>query len=70
MELTVIATTVALSIGLGLASAHAMLSIVLFFMTRSMVQYDVRLAMSSDRANISRIAVGSIEPFALSVRAA
>jgi hypothetical protein len=37
MELTVIATTLALSIGLGLAAARTMLSIVLLLMARSMV---------------------------------
>ncbi len=57
MELTVIATTLALSMGLGLAAAHTMLSMVFFFMARSMVQSDVRSAMGS-------------EPLALSVRAA
>ena len=35
MELIVIATTLALSIGLGVAGAHGMLSVVFFLMERS-----------------------------------
>jgi hypothetical protein len=41
MELTVIATTLAVSIGLGLAAAHTMLSIVFLLMARWMVQCDM-----------------------------
>jgi hypothetical protein len=37
MELTVITTSVLLSIGLGLAGAHAMLSTAMFLMARSVV---------------------------------
>jgi len=38
MEVIVIATTLALSIGLGLASARAMMATVFFVMERSMVR--------------------------------
>jgi hypothetical protein len=70
MELTLIAATLMLSIGLGLAGAHAMLSIVFFFKTRSIVQREVQPAMSSERASSSQIAGDPREALALSGRAA
>ena len=68
MELTVLATTLALSIGLGLAGARAMLSIVFFWMAQSAVRTDAVHAMRQPAADIVQTAPASQGSLALSAR--
>jgi hypothetical protein len=70
MDLTVIATTLLLSIGLGLAGARAMLWTLLFFMVRLHVRLDDIPAASSGAADAAPIAPASPAALALSARAA
>jgi hypothetical protein len=70
MELIVIATTLALSMGLGLAGALGMLSIVFSFMSRSLVQSEVRHGMGSNAAPDIDAAKSPRETLALSAQTA
>ena len=71
MELIGIAATLALSIGLGLAGARGLLTILLFVMERSIAQQGARTAaVSLDGAHSSPIGVSSRDARALAIQAA
>ena len=71
MELIGIAATLALSIGLGLAGARGLLTILLFVMERSIAQQGARTAaVSLDAAHSASIAVSSRDARALAIQAA
>ena len=58
MELTVITTSVMLSIGLGLAGAHAMLSTAMFMMARSVARFHA-VPGRADTASGLRVPAGA-----------